>query len=314
MFGAAMQQQPMGGGQLGFGAQPGAAAPPGGPQADAQLLCMELQKRMEEFYPVLQQASGQPAAGAGAQATALQQGFVAYSYSFCSNPQMLQQAHAAPFNPQVHVDQVKWAQAKQNNPDPSSCYAEPLMGLPALENRVAMQQKAVEECTNALEELKSGFGNLKDSLQAQSMQKLEECRRRHQILSRQLLQVVSAVESYASASGKARRSPQGEAAIESRLARLEEAVDAPASARARLEELWVVLHGLLQRGPPTGGAATIADSEAEKTLRITASQGELLEQLQEEIASRKRDVLQFESALARFTTTASDTVPSAQMI
>mmetsp|Transcript_48420 Transcript_48420/g.155416 ORF Transcript_48420/g.155416 Transcript_48420/m.155416 type:complete len:479 (-) Transcript_48420:53-1489(-) len=283
----------------GFGGAAGCTG--GGPQlqADAQLLCVELAKRMEEFYPTLQQASGRAVpAPAGGQSSALQQSFVAYTYSFCADPQRLQQANAPQFNPQVHVDYAKWVQAMQNNPDPSSCYPEPLVGLPALEARVGMQEKAVEDCTNALEELRNGFGNLKDALSAQSLQKLEECRRRHQMLSHQLLQVVAAVETYAAASGAARRCPQGEGALGQRLSLIEEAVHAPASARARLEELWVVLQGLLQRGAPNGGAARLSNAEAEKTLKITAQQGELLELLQEELARRKRDVAQFESALA----------------
>lgn len=312
MFGGGtFGQQPLGGMQGLGGVAPGGAM--AGPQADAQLLCMELAKRMEELYPVLQQASGQavPSAGGGA-SSALQQSFVAYSYSFSADPQRLAQANSGQFNPQVHVDYAKWVQAVQNNPDPTSCYPEPLVGLPALEARVAMQQKAVEECTGALEELRTGFGNLKDALQAQSLQRLDECRRRHQKLSHQLLQVVASIESYAAASGAARRTQQAEAQLDFRLARLEEAVNAPASARARLEELWVVLRGLLQRGPPSGGAGRLGEAEAEKTLKLTASQGELLELLQEEIARRKRDVAQFEAALARFA--AAPPGPAAQAI
>mmetsp|Transcript_124854 Transcript_124854/g.266421 ORF Transcript_124854/g.266421 Transcript_124854/m.266421 type:complete len:606 (-) Transcript_124854:58-1875(-) len=288
------------GGCMGMGGGMGMGMGAGGPQAEAQLICMELAKRMEEFYPVLQQAAGERVAtGAAAQ-----QGFVAYSYSFSQNIQQLQQMNAAQFNPAVHVDYAKWVQAMQNNPDPQSCYPEPLVGLKALEARVQAQQSAVEQCNAALEELKTGYGNLKDSLQVKSLQKLEECRQRHQKLSRQLLEVVTAVESYAVLNGAARRSPHVEAQLEDRFARLEEAVHAPASARARLEELWVVLRGLLQRGPPSGTADRLSDAEAEKTLRLTASQGELLELLQEELARRRRDVSQFESALARFTTAA----------
>ncbi|CAK0864990.1 unnamed protein product, partial [Prorocentrum cordatum] len=119
--------------------------------------------------------------------------------------------------------------------------------------------------------------------QAQSLQKLEECRQRHLKLSRQLLQVVSLVERYAVQNGAARRNPQLEARLDDRLARLEAVVNAPASARARLEELWVLLRGLLQGGPPCGGAAGLADADASRVLRLTASQGELLEQLQEEL-------------------------------
>lgn len=293
------------GGMQGFGGGMGmGGAGVGGPQADAQLLCVELAKRMEEFYPVLQQASGQavPSSGAGS-SSALQQGFVAYTYSFSADPQRLAMGNSGQFNPQVHIDYAKWVQAMQNNPDPASCYPQPLVGLPALEARVNEQQKAVEDCTMVLEELRTGFGNLKDSLQAQSMQKLEECRRRHQMLSHQLLQVVASVESYAAASGAARRNPQAEAQLEARLGRLED-IHAPASGRARLEELWVVLRGLLQCGPPSGGVERLGMAEAEKTLKLTASQGELLELLQEDIARRKRDVTQFESALARFTTSA----------
>jgi DNA repair exonuclease SbcCD ATPase subunit len=272
----------------------------GGPQAQAEVQL--LAKRMEEFYPVLQQAAGERV-GVGSTQAGLQQNFVAYSYSFSANPQVLAQANAGQFNPAVHVDYSKWLQAMQNNPDPHSCYPEPLVGLPALENRIAGQQRAIGECSAALEELRQRFGNLKDHQQAQSLQKLEECRQRHQRLSRQLLQVVAAVERYAELNGAARRNPYLEAQLEDRLARLEEAVQAPASVRARLEELWVVLRGLLQRGPPSGGAARLEKEEADRTLRLTASQGELLEQLQEDLVRRKRDIAQFESAVARFAAT-----------
>lgn len=267
------------------------------------MICMELAKRMEEFYPMLQQAGGQAVPAQGGAAPSSQ--FVAYTYSLGQmNPQM--------FNPQLHPDYAKFVQAVQNNPDPENYCPEALVGLPALEARVAQQNKAVEDCTTALEDLKTGFGNLKNALQVQSLQKLDECRRRHQKLSHQLLQVVAATESYAAANGAACRNPNAEAQLEHRLARLEEAVHAPASARARIEELWVVLRGLLQRGPPSGGAARLGDAEAEKTLRITDSQGEMLEMLQEELARRKRDVTQFENALARFATSAP--VASAQTI
>merc|ERR1719506_2412458 len=169
---------------------------------------------------------------------AIQQGFVAYTYSTSDNQQQIVQANSNPqYNPAVHVDYAKWAQAVQNNPDPRSCFPEPLRGLEALEARSQMQQKATEECSRGLEQLGEGFGNLKDHLQAQSLQKLEECRQRHQKLSRQLVQVVAAIEQYAVVNGAARRSPHVEAQLEDRFARLEDAVHAPASARARLEEL-----------------------------------------------------------------------------
>lgn len=279
-------------------------------QPDVQALCMEMARRMEELYPVLQQAAGERVS-TGAASAAMHQAFVAYSYSFSANPQVLQQANSGQFVPQHHVDYAKWAQAVQNNPAPQSCYPEPLVGLPALEQRLQAQQSAVEQCNHELEDLKQGFGNLKNSLQAQSLQKLEECRQRHQKLSRQLLQVVAAIETYAIRNGAARRSPQLEAQLEERLARLEEAVQSPASARARLEELWVVLRGLLQRGPPAGGAAKLADGDAEKALKITAAQGEQLELLQEELAGRKRDLAQIENALARFATAPA---PAAQSL
>eukprot|EP00747_Dinoflagellata_sp_TGD_P166451 gnl/TRDRNA2_/TRDRNA2_189246_c0_seq1.p1 gnl/TRDRNA2_/TRDRNA2_189246_c0~~gnl/TRDRNA2_/TRDRNA2_189246_c0_seq1.p1 ORF type:complete len:271 (+),score=63.20 gnl/TRDRNA2_/TRDRNA2_189246_c0_seq1:58-870(+) len=253
-----------------------------GPQNEAQLLCVEVAKRMEEMN------------------SNVERGFVAYTYSFSDNPQILQQANSGQFNPAVHLDYAKWAQAVQNNPDPRSCYPEPLRGLPALEARINVQQRNQEDSVRLLEELRGGFSNLKDHLESQSLQKLEECRQRHQNLSRQLLQVVAAVEQYAVLNGAARQSPHLEAQLEENLARLEEVVSAPASTRARLEELWVVLRGLLQRGPPTGGALKMSDAEAERTLQLTASQGELLESLQEELARRKRDITQFENALARF--------------
>merc|ERR1711957_290565 len=101
-----------------------------------------------------------PFSGAGN--SALQQGFVAYTYSYSENELLAAQANAQPFNPMIHVDYAKWAQAVQNNPDPRSCYPEPLLGLPALEQRIAFQQQSFETLNNALEELRMGFGNLKD--------------------------------------------------------------------------------------------------------------------------------------------------------
>jgi len=213
---------------------------------------------------------------------------------------MLQQANSGQFNPAYHVDFAKFAQAIQNNPDPYSCYPEPLVGLTALEARIAGQLRAMEECTRALEELKGGFGNLKDHLQAQSLQKLEECRKRHRSLSQKLLKVVAAVERYAVLNGAARRNLQMEAQLEGRFARLEESVHAPATARLRLEELQMVLSTLLQRGSPSGGAARLSTAEAEKTLRLTEKQGEVLEMLNEEVARRKRDITQFENAITNF--------------
>lgn len=287
----------------------GAAMQPVAPvPTEAQLVCTELAKRMGELMPILARAGGQaqPQPPGVAPTSSLQQGFVAYSYSFSENPQLIQQGNSGPFNPAVHVDYNKWVQAVQNNPDPRCCYPEPLVGLPALEQRIGKQQAAMTECTNALDGLRGGFDNLKDHLNAQSLQKLEECQRRHQQLSRQLLQVVSAVETYAVMNGAARRNPHVEAQLEERFARLEDAVHAPASARARVEELWVVLRGLLQRGgAPAGGPSRITESEANRALQVTAAQGELLEALQEEVSHRKRDVSQFEGALARFSTTGS---------
>lgn len=273
---------------------------PMGPQQE-QIVCMELARRMEELYPVLQRAAGDKSLAAQGAATmgASPLGFVAYSYSYSDNPQVLQQA--SQFNPAYHVDYAKWAQAVQNNPDPRSCYAEPLVGLAALEQRIEVQHKAMQDSNNAMEEARAGFANLRDHLQAHSLQRLEECRRRHQMLSRQLLQVVSAVEAHAVASGAARRSPELEGHLEARLAHLEEAAHAPAVARARLEELWVVLRGLLDRGTQAGAGTKLTDNEEKATLQITASQGDLLEALQEELALRRRDVAQFENALARFT-------------
>jgi len=296
----------------------GGAGFPAGPDAQlkVQLEVMELQKRMQELAPVLQRSCGDRTPIAGHGNSGLQQGFVAYTYSFSDNPQLLQQANHPQFNPAQHVDEAKWAQAMQNNPDPRSCYPEPLVGLAALEGRINFQQRAVEETNNQLEDLKVHFGNLKDHLQAQSLQRLEECRRRHLMLSRQLLQVVAALETYAVHSGAARRNPQVEALLEDRFARLEESMHAPARARARVEELWVVLRGLLQQTASINGtaalsltplaesgAARMSDAEAEKALRLTGAQGELIEALQEEVALRKRDVAQFESALGRFAAT-----------
>merc|ERR1712232_543823 len=274
----------------------------GAPGADAQNTCMELARRMEEFEPVLGRAAGLRTA-AGVTHTALQQGFVAYTYSYCEDPNVIH-AHSSQFNAAVHVDQAKWAQAVQNNPDPRCCLPEPLVGLTALEQRIATQQGAMEKCASELEDLRTGYGNLKDQLQGPFQQALEECRRRHQKLSRQLLQVVTALETYAVLTGSARRSHNLEAQLEDRFARIGEAVHAPASARARVEELWVVLRGLLQRGPPAGVAMGFSEAEAGKTLQLTAAQGDLLEALQEELALRKRDAAQFESALARFATSA----------
>lgn len=207
-------------------------------------------------------------------------------------------------NPQMMPDPAKFEQALQNNPYPMHCSPKPLLGLPALAASVAQQNKAMEECTAHLDQLKSRFGDLKNALQVNMLQKLDECRRRHQKLSRQLLEVVAATESFAAANGAACRNPNAEAQLEFRLARLEEAVHAPASARARIEELWAVLHGLAQRGPPSGGAERLGDAEADKILRITDSQGELLEMLQQELACKKAEVTQFETALSSLSTSA----------
>jgi len=209
-----------------------------------------------------------------------------------------------------HVDQMKWLQALQANPDPNSCYPEAMVGLPALEQRLQQQQKAVEDLGAALEELRSGMGNLKDHLQAQSSQKLEECRQRQQRLQRQLLQVVVGLERRALQTGAARRAPQEEAQLESRLARLEEVCCAPGGARARLEELSVQLRQLLQL--PGGPSALLAGDDCKlalgegtpgaqsaesSVLRVTAQQGELLELLSEDLARRRRDASQLEAAL-----------------
>merc|ERR1719387_3107145 len=158
----------------------------------------------------------------------------------------------------------------------------------------------MEECTRQLGELNKGYGNLKDHLQSNSLIRLEQCRERHQQLTRQLVQVVSAIESYAIRTGAARRNFHLEAQLENKFSQLEEAARAPASARARLEELWVVLRGLHQRGAPPGGAAEISGNDADRTLQLTAAQGELIGALQEEVVWRRRDVAQFEGAVTRF--------------
>jgi len=299
---------PMFGAPGGFGAPNafGAQAPLGmglgqpDPQALAQAQCMEVKRQMEELYPILQRASHQGGPVnpfMSAMYGPLQQGFVAYTYSLTENQQ--QQAGNFQFNQAMHVDYNKWLHAVQNNPDPRICHPEPLVGIPALKNRINYQVVAVEKSKQALEQLKTGMSNLKDSLQAQSLQKLEECRQRHQKLSRQLLQVVALIETFAVHNDGARRNPHMEAHLEERFARLEDAVQAPGSARPRIEELGVVLRGLLQRGPPPGGAAELTKDEANKTLRITGAQGELLERLQEDLAQKKVDIVQFENALAR---------------
>jgi len=274
--------------------------------------------------------AAQQAYGAGAMAGGFSSSsnFLAYSYSFCPNPQLLAQANnPQAFNPQQHVDPTKWVQALQANPDPQSCYPEALVGLPALEQRLQQQQKAVEETNGALEELRAGMSNLKDQLQAQSSQRLEECRQRQQRLQRQLLQVVVALERRALQAGAARRNPQVEAQLEARLARLEEACCAPGGARARLEEDYVQLRQLLQMpgglqaglatdgsqiqlpagdtgatgtgaaaASSTGGAGTATTAE-QAVLRVTGQQGELLELLAEDLAKRRRDTAQLEAAL-----------------
>merc|ERR1719487_1581113 len=143
------------------------------PQLEAQQQCIVLDQRMQEMQPVLERAAGQLTMQSLQQSMAMQsslaQSFVAYSYSYTENPQVLQQANQ--FNPQLHVDQAKWVQAVQNNPDPRCCVPEPLVGLRALENRINSQQNAIVQSTAALEELRGGFKNLKDSLQTQSLQK-----------------------------------------------------------------------------------------------------------------------------------------------
>lgn len=263
-------------------------------QLDTQLLLMELMRRMEEMYPVLAASSGRPVAP-----TPPGMSFVSYTYGYNENPQVVQtMQQACHAEPPFLLDQSKLAQATHNNPDPRVCFPVASMGLPALEARVNQQKQMMAESMQALEDLKGAFANLQGVSHTQGLQ-LEECRRRHQKLQRQLLHVVSSMETYAALNGAARRDQSLEAQLEERFGRLEEAVHAPGSARARLEELWVVLRGLLQRGPPSGGAARISSDEAQTTLQVTAAQGELLEALQLELALRKRDVAQFEHALAR---------------
>lgn len=269
---------------------------------------------MEDLYPVLGRAAGDRQSamsthGGGTRLSA--SNFLSYSYSFSANPQLLAQANnPQAFNPMQHVDHVKWLQALQANPDPNSCYPEAMVGLPALEQRLQQQQKAVEDLGAALEEIRSGMSNLKDHLQEQSAQKLEECRQRQQRLQRQLLQVVVGLERRALQTGAARRAPQEEAQLECRLARLEEACCAPGGARARLEELSVQLRQLLQLpGCPSAllagddcklalgeGASGMPNAEG-SVLRVTAQQGELLELLSEDLGRRRREAAQLEIAL-----------------
>ncbi|CAJ1406797.1 unnamed protein product [Effrenium voratum] len=326
LFGAA----PASGGAFGAASSSGAASSGGGtalgmgaPTAqEAQLTCMELARRMEDLYPVLGRAAGdRQSAVQAAQSGAMRPSagnFLAFSYSFCANPQVLAQANnPQAFDPVKHVDPTKWLQALQANPDPNSCYPEALVGLPALEQRLLQQQKGCEDLSTALEEVRAGMGNLKDHLQAQSWQKLEECRQRQQKLQRQLLQVVVALERRALQTGAARRGPQEEAQLEGRLAKLEEACCAPGGARARLEELSVQLRQLVQL--PGGPSALLAgdecklalgegargsqsaDSAETAVLKVTAQQGELLELLSEDLARRRRDTAQLEMALGRGT-------------
>lgn len=279
---------------------------------------------MEDLYPVLGRAAGdrQSAAQAAAQGGGAvgrlpsASNFLAYSYSFSSNPQLLAQANTPQaFNPLQHVDPVKWLQALQSNPDPTSCYPESMVGLPSLEQRLQQQQKAVEDMGSALEELRTGMGNLKHHLQAQSLQKLEECRQRQQRLQRQLLQVVVALERRALHTGAAQRKPRDEAQLDARLAKLEEVCCAPGGARARLEELSVQLRQLLPGSQIAGllaadgggrlglasdagqGGSGPAQSAESAVLRVTAQQGELLELLVEDLAKRRRDASQLELAL-----------------
>merc|ERR1711957_946005 len=153
------------------------------------------------------------------------------------------------------------------------------------------------QCTAQLDELRSGFANLKDHLNGQVFQKMDACRQRHRQLNRLLLQVLASLEMYCQQAGAARRDPVQEAKLEDRFNRLEQAIAAPGSAKARLEELWVVLRGL---GAASASSGSFTESEAQKTLEVSDIQGEMLDLLQEQVAWRKRDIAQFESAMAHF--------------
>lgn len=282
----------------GSGSMFGAASSGSGPlPVDAQQQCINLQTRLTQMAPVLGRARSDQSSALGGMPQ-VQQSFLAFTYEWVDNPLMLQQA--SQFNPQYHIDQAKFAQAMQNNPDPRHCAPKRLLGLPDVKQRLVEQDGKMQVMSRGTEELEKAFQNLKASLQVNSLKKLEECRERHQQLSKQLLQVVAALETYAVLNGAARRNPHVEAQLEERFSRLEDAVHAPASARARLEELWVVLQSLRQRGPPVGGPARMSESEADRTLQLTGAQGELLEQLQEELARRNSDIQHFESTLQRF--------------
>jgi len=230
----------------------------------------------------------------------MQQDFLAYSYQPSENPQEVLMGNSQ-FVPQVHLDEAKWKQAVQNNPDRTTLLPMPILGLPALEKKLQAQSTAMEQCASINDQLKQGFGNLKDSLQVQSVQRLEECRKRQRQLSRQVLQVMAALEMHASQTGAAKRNEYAANNLGERLRRLEDAVRAPGSAKARLDELWAVLGGLGET--PGSTRAGLTQQEAERALSITGDQGELLELLTDEVARRKGEVEQFESVLSQFVAT-----------
>lgn len=276
-----------------FGAA--SALPSQAPPNEMEIQKREFLRRVEELYPVLKRTEGVVTPG---QTGPLVSSFVTYSYNFTDNPQLLHQGNQ--FNPQQHVDQARWAQAMQNNPDPTCCFPEQLVGLQALEQRILKQQQRRDESLTMLKELEASTRNLRGHLEGSSSKKLEECRLRQQRLSRLLLNTVAAVETYAVMNGAARRSLEQEQMLEERFSKLEEAVRAPASARARLEELRAVACSLPQEGAIPEGTAKLSDAEAEKTLKVTAVQGDLIENMQHHIAQHNRDIAQFEGALAHF--------------
>lgn len=268
-----------------------------GPEQQRQ--CIEAKNRMDALMPVVMRARGD-IQGLAAQHTIMQQDFLAYSYQPSDNPQEVLMGNGQ-FVPQVHLDEAKWKQAVQNNPDRTTLMPMPILGLPALEKKLQQQSTVIDQCASINDNLKQGFGNLKDSLQVQSMQRLEECRRRQRQLSRQVLQVMAALEMHAGQTGAARRNDYAANNLGERMQRLEDVVRAPGSAKARLDELWAVLGGLGET--PGSNRAGLTQQEAERALSITDSQGELLELLQDEVSRRKVEVEQFESALSQFVAT-----------
>lgn len=272
-----------------FGNQPAQTpafgAPAGGGLTEIQRSCQDIHQRLQ------------------AMSNAHAKNFVAFSFTVAENQQQLQMAHNAPFDPNFHRDLEKFEQAKQTNPDPANCYAEPLFGLKALEERAIKQKDGMEKEAKMLAELENGLQNLKNHVQTDSMTKLEECKKRHVKLQGMLVSVMAQVEGVALQQGQTRRDYSKEQALDANYSDLQNRLMGPSQFQSRVSELSFVLRALLQRlegnGPRPGTSFDGENFDTQSALGVLNEQGEFLRILREELRNNQADVTQMEAVLQK---------------